>query len=93
MDIPYRIPGDVVSGSVAFASPTLLPDSNSLLSDSDIFATSARGSFGVDPGPAPLVSLSVSSIGDWLYGVRKRLVLSRSLMSSHFAMTTSHGSK
>ena len=91
MDIPY-LPGDVVSGSVAFASPTLL-DSNSLLSESGIFATSARGYSGVDPGPAPLVSLSVLSIGDWLYGVRKRLVLSRSLMSSHFAMTTSHGSK
>ena len=86
MDVPYRIPGGVVSGSAVFASPTLLPDSKSLLSESDIFAMSARGSCGVDPGPAPLVSLSVSSIGDWLYDVRKRLVFSRSLMFSHFAM-------
>ena len=88
MDLPYRIPGGVVSGSASLASPPLLPDSNSLLSESDSFATSARGSCGVDPGPAPLrmVSLSVSSIGDWLYDVRKRQVLPRSSMFSHFAM-------
>ena len=88
MDIPY-LPGDVVSGSVAFASPTLLPDSNSLLSDSDIFATSASGSCGVDPGPVPLrivVIFSTSSMGNLLYDVRKRVVLSRSLMFSDFAM-------
>ena len=85
MDVPYRIPGYVA----AFASPPLLPDSKSLLSESDIIATSARGSCGVlDPAPAPLriVSLSASSKGDWMYGVRNRLVLSRSLMFSNFAM-------
>ena len=88
MDVPYRIPGGVVSGSAALASPPLLPDSKALLSDSDIFATSTRGSCGVDPGPVLLriVILSVSSMGDWLYDVRKRLVLSRFLMFSKFAM-------
>ena len=88
MDVPYRIPGGIVSGSAVFASPPFLPDSNSLLSESDIFATSARGSCDVDPGPVPsiIAILSVSSMGDWLYGVRKRLVLSRSLMFSTFAI-------
>ena len=88
MDVPCRIPGVVVPGSVALASPPLLPDTKSLLSESDIFATRARGSCGVDPGPVPLriVTLSVSSMGDWLYDVRKRLVLSRSLMFSMVAM-------
>ena len=38
----------------------------------------------MDPGP--VVTFSVSSIGAWLYGVRKRLALSRSLMFSTFAM-------
>ena len=76
------------SGSAALASPPLLPDSNSLFSESDNFATSAKGSCGVDPGPVPLriLTLSVSSMGDWLYDVRKRLVLSRSLMFSMLAM-------
>ena len=54
MDVPYRIPGGVVPGSAALESPPLLPDSKSLLSKSDIFARSAIGSCGVDPGPAPL---------------------------------------
>ena len=88
MDVLYRMPEGVASGSSALASPPLLPDSNSVLSASDIFARSARGSCGVDPGPVSLrmVSLSVSSVGDWLYDVRKRLVLPRSLMFSNFAM-------
>ena len=40
--------------SAALASPLLLPDSKSFLSDSDIFAASARGSCGVDPCPIRL---------------------------------------
>ena len=88
MDIPYRISGTVVLDPAAFASPTLPSDSKALRSESDIFATSARGSCGVDPGPVPLrkVIFSLSSMGDWLYGVRNRLVLSRSLIFSTFAM-------
>ena len=88
MDVPYLIPGGVVPGSAALASPPLLPDSKSLLSESDIFARSASGSCGVDPGPVPLriVTFSVSSMGDSLYDVRKRLVVPRSLMFSIFAM-------
>jgi hypothetical protein len=71
MDVRYRISRGVVSGSAALAS--LPSDSKSLRSESDIFATSARGSCGVDPGPVPLriVTLWASSMGDWLYGVRK----------------------
>ena len=79
MDVRYRISGDVVSlpGSAALASPPLLADSKTLRSESDIFATRARGSCGVDPGPVRLkiANFSASSMGDWLYGVRKRLVL------------------
>ena len=84
MDVRYWI---VVSGSAAIASP-LIPDSKVLRSEFDIFATSARGSCGVDPGPVRLriATLSVSPIGDSLYGVRKRLVLVGSLMHSTFAM-------
>ena len=82
------MPGGIVSDSAAFASPPLLPDSKSLRSEFDIFARSAKGSSGVDPGRVPLglVTLSASSIGAWLCGVRNRLVLSRSLMFSTFAM-------
>ena len=59
-----------------------------LRSESDIFATSARGVCGVDPGPVPLriVTFSASSRGDLLYVVRKRLVFSWSLMFSTFVM-------
>ena len=87
MDVRYRISGCFVSDS-ALESPPLSPDSKALRSESDIFATSARGSCGVDPGPVLLriVTLSASPMGDSLYGVRKRLVLSRSLMFSTFAM-------
>ena len=51
-------------------------------------STSARGSCWVDPGPVPLriVTFSASSMGDRLYGVRKRVVLVRFLMFSTFAM-------
>ena len=84
MDVPYRMPGGA-AGSAAFVSPA---DSKSFLSESDIFATSARGSCGVLPGPVPLriVTFSASSMGNLLYDVRKRLVLPRSLMFSNFAM-------
>ena len=84
MDLRCRIP---VSGS-AFASPLLPSDSKSLRSESDNFATSARGSCGVEPGPVRLriVTWSSSAMGDWLYCVRKRVVLVRSFMFSIFAM-------
>ena len=47
-------------------------DSKALGSKSVIFATSARGSCSVDLGPVPLriVTFSVSTMGDWLCGVR-----------------------
>ena len=90
VDIRYRISWGAESGSAAWAlaRPLLPPDSKALRSESDIFATRARGSCGVDPGPVRLriVTLSVSPMGDWLYAVRKRLVLVRSLMFSTFAM-------
>ena len=54
MDVRYRIPGGVVTDSAVLASPFPLPDSKLLLSDSDIFVTSARDSCAVDPGPTPL---------------------------------------
>ena len=88
MDVPYRISEGVVLGSAAFASPTLPSNSKTLRSESDIFATTARGSCGLDPGPVSLriVTFSLSSIGDWLCSVRKRLELSQSLMFSTFAI-------
>ena len=88
MDIRYWISGDGVSGSAALASPPLPSDSKTLRSESDIFVTNARGSCGLDPGPVPLriITLSVSSMGDSLYGERKRLVLSSPLMFSTFLM-------
>ena len=88
MGKPYLSSGDVVSGSAALETPLLPSDSKALRSESDIFATSAKGSRGVVPGPVPLriVTFSASSIGDSLYSVRKRVVLVRSLMFSTFAM-------
>ena len=91
MDVPYLISGDVVSGSAVLASPYLPSDSKALRSDFDIFATSARGSCGVDPGSVlpirlRIISLSASSKGDRLYCVGKRLMLSTFLMFSIFAM-------
>ena len=85
MDVRYWI---VVSGSAAFASLPLLLDSKALCLEFDNFATSARGSCGVDPGPVPLriITFSASFMGVWLYGVRKRAMHSRSLMFSTFAM-------
>ena len=86
MDVQYRISGDVVSDSaVLLASPPLPSDSKMLRSESDIIATSIRGSCGVDPGPVPWrteVSLSWSPMGDWLYGVGKRLLLVSSMFST-----------
>ena len=88
MDVQYRISEGIVSESTALVSPPLSPDSKALRSEFEIFATRARGSCGVDPGPVRLkiVTLSVSSMGDGLYDVRKRIVLVWSLMSSTFAM-------
>ena len=97
-DVRYWILGGVVSGSAALASSPLPSDSKALRSESDIFATRARGSCGVDPGPVPLriITFSASPMGDSLYGVRKRLVLSPSLMFStvampHFTVSTFRG--
>ena len=66
MHVPYWISDGAVLDSAEFASPTLPSDSKAHRSESDIFATSARGSCGVDPGPVPLriVTFSVSSMGD-----------------------------
>ena len=88
MDVQYRISDDDVSSSAVLASPLLPSDSKALRSESDIFATSARGSCGVDPGPILLriLTFSAPSMGDSLYSVRKRVVLERSLMFSTFAM-------
>ena len=101
MEVPYRISEDDVSGSAALASPlgALLPsNSKALRSESDIFATSARGSRGVDPGPVPLriVTFFASRMGDWLYGVRKieacvHLMFSTSAMQPFTALTVLGG--
>ena len=87
MDARYLISGDAVL-LIGSASPPLSPDSRALLSESDIFATSAKGSCGVDPGQVRfrIATLSAPPMGDWLYGVRKRLELVGSLMSSTFAI-------
>ena len=86
--LKYRISGGFVSGSAALISSPLPLDSKALRSESDIFATRAKGSCGVDPGPVHLriATLSVSSMGDWLYGVWKRIVFVMFLMFSIFAM-------
>ena len=88
MDVRYRVSGGVVSDSAGLASIPLRSDSKALRSESDIIATRAKGSCGVDPRPVRLriITLPASSIGDWLYGVRKRLVLVSSLMFSTSAM-------
>jgi hypothetical protein len=86
MDVRYWISVGFISDSALVSSP-LLPDSKALRSEIEIFATSARGSCGVDPGPVRLrVTLSASAMGDWLYGVRKRLVLVGFLTSSTFSI-------
>ena len=53
MDVQYQISGGIASSSesAALASPSLPSDSKALRSVFDIFATRARGSCGVDPGP------------------------------------------
>ncbi len=66
MDVQYLITGGIVSPT------TVPPDSKSLRSESEILARKARGSCGVDPGPVR-VTLSMLPMGEWLYGVRKRL--------------------
>ena len=88
MDVRYPISGAVDYGPSALASPSLPSDSKALRSESDIFATRARGSCGVDPGPVGLrISiLSASPMGDRLYSVRKRLVLMLSSIFSAFAI-------
>ena len=88
MDV-RQISAGVVSGSPALSS--LSPDFDErlpLARESEIFATKARGSCGVDPGPARvrIETLSASFRGDLLYGESKRLGLVRSLMFSTFAM-------
>ena len=83
MDVRYRIS---VSGSTALLSPPITPDSKAVRLESDILATKAKGSCGVDPGQLRPVTLSALPKGDWLYDVKKRLVLAQSLMFSTFAM-------
>ena len=91
MDVRYRISeSGVVSGTgtAALSTPPLPSDSKEL---PNMSATKARGSCGVDPGPLAMrlraVILSVSSMGDRLYGVRKRrMFVVWSLMFSAFAM-------
>jgi len=88
-------------GSIRLRSTRKSPlpsDSKARRSESDIFVTRARGSCGVDPGPVPLriITLSALPMGDSLYGVRKRLVISPSLMFSsvamvHFTVSTIRG--
>ena len=95
MDVRYRISESVVvtgTRTAALSSPPLraLPLDFKLFKI-QVSATKARGSCGVDPGPLAIrlraVILSVSSMGDRLYGVRKRLMfVLRSLMFSAFAM-------
>ena len=87
MDVPYLMSVSD-SSSAALAILPLPSDSKVLRSESDIFATSARGSSGVDPGPVPLraISLSAPPMGDLLNGVRKRVVLSPSLIFSTFTI-------
>ena len=87
MHVRYRISGGALFG-LALASLPLPSDSKTLRSESDIFATSAKGSCGVDPGPVRLriLTLSASAMADWLHGVRKRVVFVRSLTLSTFAM-------
>jgi hypothetical protein len=77
MDVRYRGFEDATSesNSEILARP-LVSDFKALRPDAVNFATSARGSCGNNPGPAWLriVTLSMSSMGDGLDGVRKRLV-------------------
>ena len=100
MDVPYRISGDVASGSAGLASLPSPSESKALRSESDIFATSARGSCGVDPGPEPskivTFKISASSIGDGLNGVRKievlvHLMFSTAVMVPFTALTVRGG--
>ena len=70
MDVQYRISAGIESEAspAELALASLLPsDSKVLRLESEIFATSAKGSCGVDPGPVPLtivVNLSASPMGD-----------------------------
>ena len=62
MDIQYLISQ---SEYAALRSSSLSLDSKALHSETDIFATRARGSCGVNPGPVQLkmVTLSALSMG------------------------------
>ena len=89
MDIRYRISGGLILGSAPTPLVALPLDSKAVLSESEILTTQARGSCGVDPGPVRLrilVTLSALPIGNWLYGVRKRLMFVWSSMFSACAM-------
>jgi hypothetical protein len=88
MGVLWRlVPGDITLCSKVFKIPVLSPDSKTLRSESESFATRARGSCGMEPGPVWLrmETFPKSSIGDWLYGVRKRLMRVGSSMFSNFA--------
>jgi hypothetical protein len=77
MGVQYRVFEEVVLvASSEILVRLFLSDSKTLRSEFVSFASRAKGSCGNDPGPEWLriVTLSVSSMGDWLDGVRKRLV-------------------
>jgi hypothetical protein len=80
MGVQYLVFGaEVVLGLIVVRILPIMPstmDSKALRSESRNFVTKARGSCGKDPGPVWLriVTFPASSIGDWLYGVRKRLL-------------------
>jgi hypothetical protein len=61
MDVRYRISGRFVSDP-ALVSPPLLPDSKVLRSESEIFATSARGSWG-GSGASTIANSNLVSVG------------------------------
>jgi hypothetical protein len=82
--------GGVVLGSTVRVLPNMPPSPNpdpkALRSESASFATRARGSCGNNPGPvwSRIVTFPALSIGDWLYGVRKRVQRVRWLIFSDF---------
>ena len=68
MNVRYRIFGGVTvsSGSAVLASSLLRSDSKALRSESEIFATRAKGSCDLEPGPVQLKigTISASPMGD-----------------------------
>ena len=88
IDIWYCISGSVVSGSADSQVNPLPPNSKVLRLETNICATMARASCGMDSRPVQLriVILSASAMGEWLCCVRKRQVFVGSLNPSTFEM-------